>query len=254
MTADLLSTLTRRILFAPLADVGRVDLIADRLRTAIALGVLADGEQLPSEGDLAAQFNISPVTLREALSQLRAQGLVHTRRGRGGGSVITSPEGYQVSTALEQVRSLSTLDLRDLADWRRALVSQSARLAARRASQENIEALRRRSARLAAAGDEVEARREDSRFFIEVAASAQSVRLSKGMIELQVEYAPVLTLVYRDDEIRTLVATHLAEVAASIAAGAHADAARFAVSAVDLVATAASAQSVAWRNDDFISV
>src|ERR1700694_5722 len=83
---DLLSTLTRRVLFAPLADQGRAGAVAERLRTAISLGILAENEQLPSETDLAAQFNISPVTLRDALTELRAAGLVTTLRGRGGGT------------------------------------------------------------------------------------------------------------------------------------------------------------------------
>ncbi len=68
--------MTRRILFAPLDSQGRADVVAERLRTAITLGVLAEGELLPPETELAGQFNISPVTLREALTQLREQGLV----------------------------------------------------------------------------------------------------------------------------------------------------------------------------------
>ena len=51
-----------------------------------------------------------------------------------------------------------------LADWRRAIGTESARLAARRASSQDILLLERGSGNLAAAHDEVEARRSDSRF------------------------------------------------------------------------------------------
>lgn len=244
-----MSTLTRRVLFEPLADNGRADVVAGRLRKAIALGVLADGEQLPAEAELAAQFNISPVTLREALQQLRDQHLVTTRRGRGGGSVITSPQQDQMRAALDEVCLLTTLDLRDLADWRRALAVEAARLAARRASRANIGALVRRSGRLATAEDVGEARRADSRFLIEVAAASQSVRLSKGLIELQVEYAPVLTLVYGDKHLRRSVADQFNELAAAIGEGDQAEAARLAAEAVSAVASAALANSDTWRND-----
>jgi len=118
---DLVSTLTRRVLFAPLADHGRAWTVAERLRTAISLGILAENEQLPSEADLAAQFNISPVTLREALNELRTDGLLTTRRGRGGGSVISGPPPDQKRVSIEQVSSLSSVDLRDLAAWRWAI-------------------------------------------------------------------------------------------------------------------------------------
>lgn len=236
MRTDLLSTLTRRVLFAPLADQGRADVVAVRLRTAITLGVLAEGDQLPSEAELAAQFNISPVTLREALTQLREQGLVTTRRGRGGGTVVSAPLPNQLRAAVEQVRGLAGLDLRDLADWRRAIAAESASLAARRASSENLALLDRGSARLSDTGDEVDARRADSRFLIELAGASQSVRLSTTMISLQVEYAPLLTLVYADTGMRTAVAEVYADAVRAIRAADADVARRRVVQAVDVVA------------------
>ena len=240
MKADLLSTLTRRVLFAPLHAHGRADLVAERLRTAIALGVLAENEQLPSESELAAQFNVSPVTLREALTQLRQLGLVTTWRGRGGGTVVSAPLPSQRPAAIEQVGALSSLDLRDLADWRRAIATESARLAARCASSQDILLLERGSGNLAAADDEVEARRSDSRFFIELAAAAQSFRLSSSSISLQVEYAPVLTLVYADAVVRSTVSAVLAGVTDAVKAADIERAGTLAAKAVDLVAAHAA--------------
>ena len=61
----------------------------EQLARAIRLGVLADGEQLPPERDLAARLSVSRNTLREAIAALRDSGLVTTRRGRGGGTTVT---------------------------------------------------------------------------------------------------------------------------------------------------------------------
>ena len=61
----------------------------EQLARAIRLGVLADGEQLPPERDLAERLGVSRNTLREAIAALRDSGLVTTRRGRGGGTVVT---------------------------------------------------------------------------------------------------------------------------------------------------------------------
>jgi DNA-binding FadR family transcriptional regulator len=209
---ELLTTHTRRVLFAPLDAHGRAETVAERLRTAISLGVLAEGDVLPPEPELAAQFNISPVTLREALNRLRDQGLVTTRRGRGGGTVVTAPTVSQIRVAMDQVRALTALDLRDLADWRRALSLESVRLAARRASSEDVAPMPRSVERLHEAGDGIEGRRAESRFFIELGAASQSTRLSTALINAQVEYSPVLTLVYHSVDTREHVARLLEPV------------------------------------------
>ena len=68
----LLSGDARRAVFAPLDDgSGRSEAVVRRLGSAIALGIIVDGEQLPSEAQLAALLNVSTVTLRDALSDLR---------------------------------------------------------------------------------------------------------------------------------------------------------------------------------------
>lgn len=65
-------------LVASEAPVGRADEIVQRITEAIHLGLLDDGERLPVEIDLAAQFGVAPMTVREALATLREQELVET--------------------------------------------------------------------------------------------------------------------------------------------------------------------------------
>lgn len=57
--------------------------IADVLRTQISSGALAPGQRLPSEPDLAAQFDASRNTVRLATALLTNQGLVVSRQGLG---------------------------------------------------------------------------------------------------------------------------------------------------------------------------
>src|ERR671928_766719 len=82
----------RRAVFSPVDNRARVDTVVRRIGDAIELGLLADGEQLPGESELAGQLGVSTVTLREALMALRQRGLVTTRRGRGGGSFVSLPD------------------------------------------------------------------------------------------------------------------------------------------------------------------
>jgi GntR family transcriptional regulator len=57
--------------------------IADRLRAQINSGALAPGQRLPSEPDLAAEYDASRNTVRLALALLINQGLVVSRQGLG---------------------------------------------------------------------------------------------------------------------------------------------------------------------------
>jgi GntR family transcriptional regulator len=57
--------------------------IADRLRTQIASGALEPGERLPSEPDLATEYDASRNTVRLAIALLINQGLVVSRQGLG---------------------------------------------------------------------------------------------------------------------------------------------------------------------------
>lgn len=56
--------------------------IADALRQQIVSGALAPGDEVPPEGELAAQWQSSRGPVRNALAALRAEGLIETTRGR----------------------------------------------------------------------------------------------------------------------------------------------------------------------------
>jgi GntR family transcriptional regulator len=62
---------------------GRTAGVAHQLRERIALGDLGPGGALESEAALGARYDVSRVTVRRALEELREQGLVESRRGAG---------------------------------------------------------------------------------------------------------------------------------------------------------------------------
>ncbi|WP_436999097.1 FadR/GntR family transcriptional regulator [Streptomyces sp. enrichment culture] len=189
----------RQAVFTPVNNQARVDAVVRRLGDAIELGLLADGEQLPGESDLATQLGVSTVTLREALMALRQQGLVTTRRGRGGGSFVTVPEG----PAEERLRSLlagwSTEELRDLGDHWAAISGAAARLAAQRTEPGDLLPLRRSVEQLTEAADGAARSRVHGRFHVELAAAAQSARLTREEIGIQTEVGALLSLVLGEE-------------------------------------------------------
>ena len=59
------------------------DIVFDRILRSIKSGAFAPDERLPTEHDLAAEFEVSRPIVREALQRLRDQGLIYSRRGAG---------------------------------------------------------------------------------------------------------------------------------------------------------------------------
>ncbi|MEV4428123.1 GntR family transcriptional regulator [Streptomyces sp. NPDC049602] len=188
----------RRAVFTPVDTRARVDTVVRRIGDAIELGLLADGEQLPGETELAGQLGVSTVTLREALMALRQQGLVTTRRGRGGGSFVTLPDDPPEERLRARLDDWSTEELRDLGDHWAAVSGAAALLAARRTQPGDLRPLTRTVEELAAAGDAATRSRLYGRFHVELAAAAQSARLTREEIALQTDLGALLCLVLDD--------------------------------------------------------
>lgn len=77
--------------FTPLSSGSRSDAVREQLQAAIAGGEYRPGDKLPTEGELAAEFGVSRVSVREALRTLQALGLVEVHHGRG--SFVTRGPG-----------------------------------------------------------------------------------------------------------------------------------------------------------------
>jgi GntR family L-lactate dehydrogenase operon transcriptional regulator len=78
-------------LFRPVRAGNAFEETVERLLQAIRLGVVAVGERLPAERELAERLGVSRVTLREAIRALADAGYVESRRGRYGGTFVNEP-------------------------------------------------------------------------------------------------------------------------------------------------------------------
>ena len=189
---DSLRATARTAVFTPLTAGGRTEAVVQRITESVALGLLADGEQLPSEIELSAQLGVSTVTLREALALLRDEGVVVTKRGRNGGSFICAPDDPTAAVMRARLSTLSVSDLRDAGDQLAAVSGAAARLASSRASTDNIRRLLVLAERVAGSTGVGNRTRADSRFHIEVAVAAASERLVRSEVELQAELGVLL--------------------------------------------------------------
>ena len=57
--------------------------VRETLRDQIDTGMLKPGQKLPSEDELAAQFGVSRMTVRQGISDLTDEGMLYRRRGIG---------------------------------------------------------------------------------------------------------------------------------------------------------------------------
>lgn len=103
----------------------------EQLATSVRLGVFARGESLPPERELAERLGVSRTTLREAIGALRQAGLVETRRGRGGGTVVTYRAVVPVASGRGSLQH-RVAQLHDALDFRRVVEPGAAALAASR--------------------------------------------------------------------------------------------------------------------------
>lgn len=157
----------RRAVYRPLRRGNALEDTVARLVQTIRLGVVAPGESLPPERELAASFAVSRDTVREAIRELADAGYLLARRGRYGGTFVADPLPQPTHAA-----SATTAELDDVLGLRRVLESGAARAAASRSldAATRAELWARHEAALPAGPEEY--RRLDTLFHLAIAEAA----------------------------------------------------------------------------------
>jgi DNA-binding FadR family transcriptional regulator len=129
-------------LFEPITVARASSAIAEQIRTAIVTGKLTAGERLSPERELAEQFGVSRVTVRDALRSLEAMGLIEVRVGARGGAFVTTPTGSRVAQAMSDMMMMSVVSPEDVVEARLIVELGTITLACARATDEDVAALR----------------------------------------------------------------------------------------------------------------
>ena len=126
---------------------------ADRLYEMIAEERRYEpGSKLPNENELSATLNVSRTTLREAISFLVAQGVLEIRRGKG---TFVSPDLPEEAVDLSVLQNMhSRVRAKDLFEMRLIFEPETVALACRRASDEELELIRKKALRVETAAAE----------------------------------------------------------------------------------------------------
>jgi GntR family transcriptional regulator, transcriptional repressor for pyruvate dehydrogenase complex len=161
--------------FAPIVRSPRLsDKVAAQLLASIKSGQLTAGSRLPSERELGEQFGVSRTVIREAISSLAARGVIEVRSGSG--VHVAAVNAAQVSEQMSLfLRGRGLIEYAKIHEVRTTLEIRTARLAAERATDEDIRELRESCDRMEALGTDVEkASLEDVEFHRILARATQN--------------------------------------------------------------------------------
>lgn len=183
--------------FMPVRPASTFEETVERLGSAIRLGLLAPGSQLPPERELARRLRISRSTLRQALTALVQSGHLVSQRGRTGGTFVAAepPLCEQACEPLDQ-------GAWEVLDFRVAIESGATLLAAERGGAAQFDRLDELVAKM---DDELEDFEEyrltDIRFHIGIAETAQSPRLLSAMTDVQAQMSDLIALIAHPPEV-----------------------------------------------------
>jgi GntR family transcriptional regulator, transcriptional repressor for pyruvate dehydrogenase complex len=169
--------------FAPIQQLRAHEYVAEQVRRHIALRLVAPGESLPSERELASTFGVGRPTVQRALRLLEADHLVQARRGRRGGTFVSEPT--ESAGAMDELLARvvgQRKELEEVLSYRRAIEPRVAGEAARSRRRPDLTAMSRAIAGMGEAGSESDYMRHDTEFHLAVARATRN-RFMVGAIE-----------------------------------------------------------------------
>ncbi|GEO87063.1 FadR/GntR family transcriptional regulator [Ciceribacter naphthalenivorans] len=141
--------------FKPVRTKRAFEEICTQIRHEIQSGSLSAGDKLPSERELAEQFEVSRSTVREAFRTLEMSGVLSLQKGMYGGAVVMQGDPQPITQTMQDLLSLGGLSLEDYTEARVCLQREIIRLACERGTEEDFDAIKANIASLRAAGPRV---------------------------------------------------------------------------------------------------
>lgn len=128
-------------MYTPIQSNKVFEQIAEQIESRILSGELRSGDRLPTERELAEQFHASRTAVREAMKSLAQKGLVDMRPGRG--TIVIDGTTQAVRHSLDLMMKFGQAgDSTNLVEVRGIFEPEIAALAAARATDEEIAAMR----------------------------------------------------------------------------------------------------------------
>ena len=128
-------------MFKQLRTERTFEFILQQIKEAIYSGKLKVGDKLPTERELAKTFGASRASVRLAVLNLEQSGLIAIKQGAGGGFFVSNSDFKPIRDSLNDLIKSGGASIENLTEARFIIEPQSARLAAQRATPEDLQAL-----------------------------------------------------------------------------------------------------------------
>lgn len=185
-----------------------VDNVIEQMYGLIERGVWKEGDKISSENQLAKDFNVSRVVIREALQSLRSRNMIITRHGLG--SFVCNPRNFSETLPDGELLEISEEDFLSLYELRACVENRAIQLSVEHGTEEDFSHIHNALQRMeASAGDLEEFTAADLSFHLAIVASGHSKLLIKAYHSCQNELFFILREMNRIRESPTYaIATH----------------------------------------------
>jgi GntR family transcriptional repressor for pyruvate dehydrogenase complex len=125
--------------FIPVKTAKVTSVIVQQIKSAILNGTMRSGDKLPSERELAERFQVSRISIREALRSLESGGLLKIRHGAG--VFVAKVDPRPMSDVLFSFLRMQNTSINELTEARTVLEPAIARLAAGKITEQELKRL-----------------------------------------------------------------------------------------------------------------
>lgn len=115
--------------------------VKNQIKASITSGTYKPGDKLPAERELMDQFEVSRVTVRDALRSLQEMGLITTKRGVNGGAYVSEPNPEPITESFKHLVQMGRVNFAHLIEARLLLEPDLTRNAAMYRDKDDINRL-----------------------------------------------------------------------------------------------------------------
>lgn len=128
--------------FNPIKQARVSEGVINQIKQSILLGHFKAGERLPSERDLAEEFRVSRMAIREALRALELSGFIETRQGINGGAFVTDLTFEHLGDAFLDLFLADKVSIPEMLQVRLLIEPEVARLATQNINPVDVQRLK----------------------------------------------------------------------------------------------------------------
>lgn len=165
--------------FQPIVTKKIYEEIVEQIKDMISRGELEPGQKLPSEREMSESMGVSRASVREALTALEALGILDIRPGEG--TFVKQTNISEIFEPLALVLAVERTPGAQLMEVRRVLETESAALAAMRASEANLTKIGENLDKMKNASSIQQAVEYDLKFHFAIAEATQNTILLRIM-------------------------------------------------------------------------